>query len=223
MKPHDLVPLTNWCELPPEAMAAEAVACLERMKKRHMRSAMFAATSALLLCADVSVAQQPVRIRAPLVDNYTLHFNVPPEVLWAELKAMYVKGDKFTAQGFTVKPLDDPGAILGGTRIVRTLPNGKVEERVARFTRIDDGERFLALQVSYSEGIVGNVSYQARPAGRGSDFQLIAHMEQDIVLNARESASREAIADKVEAVLQGHHRELAQYWEGEKARMEAAR
>jgi uncharacterized protein (DUF885 family) len=173
--------------------------------------------------APVIAREVPPTLRPTMVENFELHFNVLPSALWADLKRLYVKGEKFSSSGFNVVQIaDDPLAYLGGTRISKVGPSGKVEQVIARFTAIDDSKMFLALTASYSDGTECQVTYAVRPSGTGADFQLIVHAAQDLPSAPGEVPTPAQMAARVRALVALQDKDLKVYWEGERARLEAS-
>jgi len=124
-------------------------------RKLTMKKLLSICVAAMFTIISIAKAEDTaVKTRTFLTDNYSTYMDVPPEILWAELKRMYVEGQKFKELGFSVTPLeDDPLAYLGGTRVVKPLENGAgVDERIARFSVIDDENMFLALHAVYNSG-----------------------------------------------------------------------
>jgi hypothetical protein len=165
------------------------------------------------------VATRPTPVR--FVDNFTQQFAVPPDFLWAELKRMYLEGNKYRALGFNFeKVLPTLDAPLGGTEVWRD-DNGIVDRRTAYFTAIDDSRRFLALRVIYSEGLSAQVSYEVRPApGGGSLVQLIVHAQQAMPATDKEPAP-EMMRNEAQRLTRFHYGELKAMWDAEARRIEA--
>jgi len=175
------------------------------------------------LMADGTMAEESAPLRSFFTDEMTVHMDVPPDVLWAEIKSMYVEGNKFRRLGFDVVPVkDDPRAYLGGTRVSRVDPNSGDEDiRIAHFSTIDDEKRFLSLRAVYSSGIGAFASYQVRPEGDGSSFQLIAHGEVPVPLPADVEATQETVRKAMASVIAQHQRDLRAVWAEETSRIEA--
>lgn len=155
------------------------------------------------------------------VDNFTQTFAVPSEFLWAELKRMYVDGNKYRDLGFSVEMIAPaPEAPLGGTVVVQQSDVGEAARITALFSAIDDANRFLALRAIYSTGITVHVSYDVRPAPDGSLVHLIVHAQQPLEVAGThptaEDARREA--DRLTAF---HYAQLADTWAAEARRVEA--
>jgi len=176
---------------------------------------------ALLKWVSTVVSEEVHTIRSLFTDELTVYMEVPPDDLWREIKSMYVDGEKFRREGFTVdRIVDDPGVYLGGIRISRTNEQGAVEIRVARFSAIDEESRFLALRADYSEGISVYASYQVRPEGGGSTFQLIAHGEVPVTLSANEELTQASVRKAMAPVIAQNQRYLRTIWEEERTRIE---
>jgi hypothetical protein len=168
--------------------------------------------------ADEAAAHQPVQIH--FVDNFTQTFAVPPEFLWAELKRMYIDGNKYRDLGFAIEVLPPtPKAPLGGT-IVSQADGDTIDRRTALFTAIDEASRFLALRVVYSTGIAAEVSYDVREAPGGSLVQLIVHAQQPMPATATH-ADAAAVRREAEALTTFHYGQLVTMWAAEAQRVEA--
>lgn len=167
--------------------------------------------------ADETAAPQPVQIH--FVDNFTQTFAVPPEFLWAELKRMYIDGNKYRDLGFAVELLPPtPEAPLGGT-IVSQGHGDTIDRRTALFTTIDDTRRFLALRVVYSTGIAAEVSYDVREAPGGSLVQLIVHAQQPMPATATPPDAA-AVRREAEGLTTFHYDQLVTMWAAEAQRVE---
>lgn len=167
-----------------------------------------------------AVAGQARMLDLPITIMHTEVVELPPDRMWSEIKRMYVEGQKFSPQGYRVDRLEDAASWLGGTRISRTLPDGRLEERVARVSALDEARRFLALSVQYSEGFVVRASYEVRPHPAGSEFQLIAHVDQPFELASDDSAGRKRMADAARAVALEQTKGMADAWAAERIRLE---
>lgn len=167
---------------------------------------------------DEAAAHHPVQIH--FVDNFTQTFAVPPEFLWAELKRMYIHGNKYGDLGFAVEVLPPtPEAPLGGT-IVSKADGNTFDRRTALFTAIDETKRFLALRVVYSTGIAADVSYDVREAPGGSLVQLIVHAQQPMPASATPPDAA-AVRREAEALTTFHYGQLVTMWVAEAQRVEA--
>lgn len=168
--------------------------------------------------ADEAAAPPPAQIH--FVDNFTQTFAVPPEFLWAELKRMYIDGNKYRDLGFAIEVLPPtPEAPLGGT-IVSQGEGKTIDRRTALFTAIDDTRRFLALRVVYSTGIAAEVSYDVREAPGGSLVQLIVHAQQPMPATATPPDAA-AVRREAEALTTFHYDQLVAMWAAEAQRVEA--
>lgn len=193
-----------------------------------MRAAMGVAALALAFLPPTGLAAQTpsneAATEAPLqlhfVDNFTQTFAVPPEFLWAELKRMYVNGNKYRDLGFVVEMISPtPEAPLGGTTVSRNA-DGVVDRRTALFTIIDDDDRFLALRVVYTTGVAAQVSYDVREAPGGSLVQLIVHAQQTMD-GTKTVPMAEEVRREAERLTVFHYAELAEMWAAEARRIEA--
>jgi hypothetical protein len=194
---------------------------------RRMTLACFLVAAAMGLDAAGSLAQtagppgaKAQMLELPLTITHTEVVKVPPDRLWAEIKRMYVEGRKFSGQGYKVELLTDALSWQGGTRVSRTLPNGTLEERVARISALDDARRFLALSVLYSEGIVVRASYEVRPNPAGSEFQLVAHVDQPFELPSDDAEGRKRMSDAARALVASQTQGMAEAWAAERIRIE---
>lgn len=194
-------------------------------RQRQWRAGVFGLVVALAL-AQLGVAradegEAPAEAAVPLhfVDNFTQIFDVPPDFLWAELKRMYIEGNKYRDLGFAMEMIAPTSrSPLGGTVATR-WEGAELDRREANFIRIDDKERFLALRAAYNNGIVALVSYDVRPSGdSGSLMQLIVHARQP--LSAAGQVDGQAARAEAEALAAFHYGELERMWAAEAARIE---
>jgi hypothetical protein len=169
--------------------------------------------------ASDTAAAAPLQIH--FVNNFSQTFAVPLEFLWAELKRMYVDGNKYRDLGFTVEMIAPvPEAPLGGTVVVQHRGSGEADRITALFSAIDDASRFLALRATYSTGATVHASYAVRPAPSGSQVQLVVH-----ALQPWEGADSHPTADDArraaERLTAFHYGQLAETWAAEARRVEA--
>lgn len=178
--------------------------------------------AALFLVTELVMAEAQQTVHSFFTDELTVHMDVPPDVLWEEIKSMYVDADKFRRLGFAVEAVDEPVAYLGGTKISRIdEATGEVDIRTAHFSAIDDSKRFLALRAVYSSGISAFASYQIRAEGEGSSFQLIAHGQVPVSLPAGVAPTQDSVRAAMGPVIAEHERALRDTWAEEKKRIEA--
>jgi hypothetical protein len=178
--------------------------------------------AAVLPVTEVAMAEGQQSVRAFFTDELSVYMDVPPEVLWEEIKSMYVDADKFRRLGFAVEAVEDPVAYLGGTKISRIdEATGEADIRTAHFSAIDDEKRFLALRAVYSSGISAFASYQVRADGEGSNFQLIAHGQVPVTLPAGVAPTQASVRAAMAPVIAGHERALREVWAEETKRIEA--
>jgi len=178
--------------------------------------------AAMFLVTEPAMAEEAQTVRSFFTDELSVHMDVPPDVLWEEIKSMYVDADKFRRLGFTVEPVKDPVAYLGGTRIsLIDETTGEADIRTAHFSAIDDKKRFLALRAVYNSGISAFASYQVRPEGEGSSFQLIAHGQVPVTLPAGVEPTQASVRAAMAPVIAEHERALREIWAEEKERIEA--
>jgi hypothetical protein len=176
----------------------------------------------MFLVTELAMAEEEQTVRSFFTDELSVHMDVPPDVLWEEIKSMYVDADKFRRLGFAVEAVDDPVAYLGGTRISRIdEATGEADIRTAHFSAIDDAKRFLALRAVYASGISAFASYQVRPEGEGSNFQLIAHGQVPVTLPAGVVPTQASVRAAMAPVIAEHQRALREIWAEETKRIEA--
>lgn len=177
---------------------------------------------AMILTTEPVTAEESQTVHSFFTDELSVHMDVPPDALWKEIKAMYVDADKFRRLGFTVEAVKDPVAYLGGTRISRTDDtSSEADVRTAHFSAIDDDKRFLALRAVYNNSISVFASYQVRPEGEGSNFQLIAHAELPVTLPAGVAPTQTSVQAAMAPVLAEHKRAVREVWAEETKRIEA--
>jgi len=181
---------------------------------------MWLGTSTSFAQAAGRPAAQGQKLDLPMTIAHTEVMKVPPDTLWSEIKRLYVEGEKFSSQGYRVEPLTDAMSWMSGTRVSRTLPDGRLEERVARISALDDSARFLALSVRYSEGFVVRASYEVRPHPAGAAFQLIAHVDQPFNLPTDDAAGRRRLQEAARARMVAEAKGLADSWATERVRIE---
>ena len=196
-----------------------------RRCQRQSRAGVFGLVAALALVtpsvalADEGEAAAASAVPLHFVDNFTQTFAVPPDFLWAELKRMYIEGNKYRDLGFAMEMIaPSPHSPFGGT-IATRMEGAELDRREANFIRIDDKERFLALRAAYNNGIVALVSYDVRPSGEsGSLMQLIVHARQP--LSAAGQVDGQAARAEAEALAAFHYTELERMWAAEAVRIE---
>ena len=172
--------------------------------------------------ASSSDGDEPRTVVASFSDYYATEMNVSADKLWSDMKEMYVEAQKFARQGYEVSKIeDDPIAYLGGTRVVKEMENGALDDRRAIFTAIDDEERYLALQASYNVGLKAFASYIVRPISRNkSEFQLVVHADIPLVFQPGEEITRESVAAKMAPIAKQHKADVREIWAEERQRIE---
>jgi len=196
-----------------------------RFPERWVLSGAAAACLSLAGAAVPAYGQEPNAeaaspIQITIVDNFTAEFAVPPDFLWTELKRMYLDGNKYRDLGFSIGIITpSPAVSLGGTIATRSA-NGQLDRREAHFTAIDEKRRFLALKAMYSNGLKAIVSYEVRPAKKGSLMQLIVHAEQAIALPGSDMPSTAAVRAETDRLVAYHYGELVDMWSLEVKRIE---
>ncbi|MEE4348988.1 MAG: hypothetical protein V2J26_02060 [Pacificimonas sp.] len=183
-----------------------------------------ASTPALAETDGAAADGYPVAIN--FVDNFTARFAVPPDFLWAELKRMYVDGNKYRDLGFAVELIEPSATSWLGGSVVTSTAGGVLDRREAHLTSLDDELQFMAIRVVYSDGSAISVSYDVRPAGEGSLMQLIVHARQTVPVAAADGAAGEppSAADvraAAEALSAYHYGQLEEVWAADIARIEA--
>lgn len=199
-------------------MRRATLACL--LLKAGMLAGMLAGAAGSSAQAVGQPTAQGRMLDLPLAISHTEVMKVPPDRLWAEIKRLYVEGRKFSGQGYAVERLTDARSWMGGTRVSRTLPDGRLEERIARISALDDAQRFLALSVQYSEGLVVRATYEVRPHPAGAEFQLIAHVDQPFELSSDDAAGAKRLSDAARAFALAETKQLADAWAAERVRIE---
>ena len=152
----------------------------------------------------------PKPVQALLTDSFVVQIDHPPEVVWAHLKRLYVKGDRYRQRGLEVSPItNDPTAFLGGLHAVSKpdAAEGEIELRV-RFSIIDDENKFMAMHMDglLPRGIY--ISHDVSPVGEGSRYQVIIHAFMEVENNDNKPPTAESVREWMTARLAGHNQGL---------------
>jgi pimeloyl-ACP methyl ester carboxylesterase len=165
-------------------------------------------------------------LRVTMVNHNAVDIARLPEAVWQEILRTYLKGEKFSAQGYRLAPItDDLSAPLGGYRMeLRSESGDQLDERVVRITEHDEAKRRLSLCAEYLSpammGMVVHASYQAVPAASGTRYRLDAYSMLNLPLKSGDTQA--GIAAKLSGMQAQASEYLDKYLNEVKLRLEAA-
>lgn len=157
-----------------------------------------------------------------IVNHVAVDIAAAPDAVWRVILDEYVDAKKFR-ETYTVEPLVDPGAVLGGYGMWMKKAGEVVDERVVYITERDDASRRLSLFADYlsvAGGMQVFATYQAHTTVVGVRYTLDCHARLGI--EAPASGSREEIAAAVAQMKAHFDTALVRYLDGIKTRLEGA-
>lgn len=163
----------------------------------------------------------PSVVRALMTDDHDVHIDRDPDLVWSEIKRLYVEGDRYRSYGNVVATLaGDARAYAGG---YRADPADDEEGRagVFRFSDIDDHRRFLAMSID-ADGLADiTVSHWVIPQGEGARYSVIINAFMPIESADGAVPTPATVADEMALILAEHHEGLVEIMETVKAEIEA--
>ena len=171
--------------------------------------------------APPSASDEVLSVSALMTDDHEVYIDRPADEVWAEIKRLYVEGDRYVSYGHQVVPLEnDPKAFLGGYR-AEPAPGQDGRAGVFRFSDIDDEKRFLAMSID-ADGIENiTVSHWVLPAGDGARYSVIINAFFPVEGTTDALPSQDKVRQKMTALLDDHHEGLSGIMDTVKAEIEA--
>lgn len=161
-------------------------------------------------------------IPVTIVNHVAVDIAAAPDAVWRAILEEYVEARKFR-EYYTLEPLTDPAAFLGGYRMRMEKDGAVVDERVVHITERDDEARRLSLLADYLSvpgGLQVFVTYQAHATANGARYTLDCHSRMGVEPPAGDA--RKGIAAAVAALKAQFDAPLAQYLASIKTRLEGA-
>lgn len=159
-------------------------------------------------------------IPVTIVNHVAVDIAAPSDAVWRAILDEYVEAKKFR-EHYTIEPLADPAAFLGGYRMLMEKDGAVVDERIVHITERDDAARRLSLLADYLSvpgGMQVFVTYQAHATANGARYTLDCHSRMGI--EAPAGGTREEITAAVAALKAQIDPALIQYLESIKTRLE---
>lgn len=156
-----------------------------------------------------------------IVNHAAVGIAVPPDRLWRLILDEFAEAKRWRELGYSVEPLDDPAAVLGGYRMWRQQNGKVVDSRICHITELDESARRLSLFADYlSEpgGALVYVTYQAQELAGAARYTMDCHTRVGIETPAH--GEKAAVAVAIDAIKAHSDTHLAGYLSQTKARLE---
>lgn len=155
-----------------------------------------------------------------IVNHAAIDISVPPDRLWRVILEQFFEAKRWRELGYSIEPLDDPAAVLGGYRMWMERDGKVVDNRVCHITEIAEAARRLSMFVDYlSEpgGAVVFVTYHAQEIAGATRYTMDCHTRLGI---EAPSSSEKTVAATLDAIKTNFDTHLAGYLSQTKARLE---
>jgi hypothetical protein len=157
------------------------------------------------------------------VNHVVVDIAASRDVVWKVIIDEYVHASKFRAAGYSLEPIEDATAVLGGYRMRLEREGAIVEDRTFRITECDEGMRRLSLFADCRldpDGVTCvYATYQAQSAIGGSRYALDCHA--GLSINAPLHGARDFAARAVAKLRAQFDADLMEYLVGIKKRVES--
>jgi hypothetical protein len=161
------------------------------------------------------------RVPVTIVNHVAIDIARPPDPVWATIVETYAKGRKFSDIGYTIEPLDEPSAYLGGYWMRFEQDGAVVDERLCRVTELDDASRRLSMAADYlcvPGGMTVYASYHAQADRGGTRLAIDCH--SSLSLEAPADGCGPAVKAAVAAMTEQYGAALAAYLASVKSTLE---
>jgi hypothetical protein len=163
-------------------------------------------------------------VAVTIVNHVSRDIAATQEAVWEIIVDEYVEAAKFRELGYTLEPLTDPGAVLGGYRMRLEKDGALIDDRICRITELDESARRLSLysiNLNADDGMVVYATYHSEKTTAGARYAIDCHSTLGV-----EPAGDGGRADIAAAVVQlkaQFDAALVGYLEGNKKRLETGR
>jgi hypothetical protein len=156
-----------------------------------------------------------------VVNHAAIDIAASADRLWRLIREDFGEAQRWRSLGYSIEPIDDPAAVLGGYRMWMQHDGKVVDNRICHLTEIDETARRLSLFIDYlSEpgGAQVYVTYQAHDITGATRFTLDCHTRVGI----QPPDDGQSIAATVDAIKTKSDTHLAGYLAQVKAGLEGA-
>lgn len=156
-----------------------------------------------------------------VVNHAAIDITAPPDRLWRLILEEFAEANRWRTLGYSIEPIDDPAAVLGGYRMWIERDGKVVDNRVCHITEIDASARRLSMFADYlsePSGAVVYVTYQAQDIAGGARYTLDSHTR--VGIEAPASGEKTAVDATIDAIKTKSDIHLAGYLSQTKARLE---
>ncbi len=161
-----------------------------------------------------------------MTDDHSVYIDRPADEVWAEIKRLYVDGDRYAGYGNEIVDIgDDPLAFRGGYKAIETTAEGeRLERGVFRFSDIDDEKRFLAMSIVTPDPTARNlvVIHYVTEAGDGAEYSVIIQANMVMASETGDPMTQAEVAAAMGARTEAHNKGLREIMKAVKAEIEAA-
>lgn len=117
-------------------------------------------------------------IQVTIVNHVAVDIAASPEAVWQTILEEYIEAKKFREIGYTIEPLDEPAAYLGGYRMRFEQDGALLDDRICRVSERDEAEHRLSIFADYlsaPKGMVVYATYHAAKTSEGTRYHLDCH------------------------------------------------
>ena len=117
-------------------------------------------------------------IPVTVVNHLAIDIVATPERVWRTILSHFVATDNWEKAGYSVAPVDDPAAALGGYHLRKDHDGAVVDERIVVITEFDETARRLSLFADHSsvpDGLLVYATYGAHEMRGGARFTIDCH------------------------------------------------
>jgi len=158
-----------------------------------------------------------------IVNHAAVDIAVSPDRLWRLILDEFIEANRWRELGYSIDPIDDPAAVLGGYRMWLERDDKVIDDRICHITEIDESARRLSLLADYlSEpgGAMVYVTYHAQEIAGAARYTMDCHTRLGIEVPA--SGEKASVAATIDAIKTRSNTHLAGYLSQAKARLERA-
>ena len=197
--------------------------------RRPVTTAVIAMVMGSACAVDDSPATDPLegaQTVAPLmVDDHSVYIDRPADRVWAEIRRLYVDGDRYAGYGNEIVDIGhDLTAYRGGYRAIETTADGeRIDRGVFRFSDIDEAKRFVAMSVETPDPTVRNLTviHHVTEMGAGANYTVIISANLLLGGGGVAPATVEEVASEMKERTDAHNLGLRQIMNTVKSEIEA--
>lgn len=158
-----------------------------------------------------------------IVNHAAVDIAVSPARIWRLILDQFAEANRWRELGYSIEPIDDPAAVLGGYRMWREQDAKVVDDRICHITEIDESARRLSMFADYRSepgGALVYVTYHAQEIAGTARYTMDCHTRVGIETPA--SGDEAKVAATIDAIKTHSDKHLAGYLALTKARLEGA-